>query len=234
MQPSQRVVTATASDINSRVLGPSRFFLLPAEVSSRYPLMVSGLSCPSCFTPPASCLRYSFQSSIMLVSSCERVRSRANADSRNARRQWRDFTLLLENPATLSNCDRFGTARRIELIENGFDVCFHGPHGDTQLQGDALVAATQHHVSQYVRFPGRQRWLLHPLRNSAGDQWTESDTTDAHRAQTVDQILKTATEQKITACSLLQCAANARFAVIVRQDYDSMAHRCGGHDESHT
>src|SRR5882724_2064686 len=126
MQPSQRVVTATASDINSRVLGPSRFFLLPAEVSSRYPLTVSGLSCPICFTPAASCLRYSFQSSIMLVSSCERVRFRAKADSRNARRQWRDLTLLLENPATLGNCDCFGTARRSELVQNGFDMCLHG------------------------------------------------------------------------------------------------------------
>src|SRR5882724_8021115 len=132
MQPSQRVVTATASDINSRILGPSRFFLLPAELSWIYPLTVSGLSCPICFTPAASCLRYSFQSSIMLVSSCERVRFRANAHSRNARRRWRNSTLLLEDPAALSNCDRFGTACRFELVENGFDMCFHGPHGDIQ------------------------------------------------------------------------------------------------------
>jgi hypothetical protein len=170
----------------------------------------------------------------MLVSSCERVWSRANAGSFNARRRWRNLTLLLEHPAALGNGDCFGTARSIELAEYGFDMRFHGPDSDIQLQGNALVAAPQHQLSQYVRFPGRQRSLFRPFRNATGDRRSECDTTGAHRAQAFEQILKTAAEQKVTAYSLLQCAANARFTLIVRQDYDSMAHPCGGREESHT
>src|SRR5580704_17087636 len=57
IQPSQRTVTATASAISSRIFAPSRSFFWPVALSSTYPLIVSGLSWPTSFTPTANCLR---------------------------------------------------------------------------------------------------------------------------------------------------------------------------------
>jgi hypothetical protein len=36
---------------------PSKFAFCPAALSAKYPLIISGLSWPTSFTPAASCLR---------------------------------------------------------------------------------------------------------------------------------------------------------------------------------
>jgi hypothetical protein len=90
--------------------------------------------------------------------------------------------LLLENPPALSNCGCLGPARRIQLVQNGFDMRFHGPDRHIQLYSNVLVAAPEHHVSQYVSLPARQGPVRHPLRNTTGDQRAYGQATGAHRA----------------------------------------------------
>src|SRR5882757_1207372 len=97
----------------------------------------------------------------------------ASDDSCHARYRWRIFTLVLEDPATLSNCDCLGSARRMQLVQNRFNMRFHGPDGDIQLHGNALVAASEHHLSKYVSFPVRESSLIHPLAYAPGDHWTQ-------------------------------------------------------------
>jgi hypothetical protein len=142
------------------------------------------------------------------------------------------FTLLLENPPALSNCDRFGAARRIQLVQNGFDMRFHGADGHIQSQGNGLVTESEHHLSQYFFFPRSQRSMVHPFGDALGDQRTYGHTSDAHRSQTIEQILNTAAEQQVTACSSLQRVADLRLAVTMRQNYDSMSPHCARRDQA--
>ena len=90
--------------------------------------------------------------------------------------------LLLENPPALSNCGCLGPARRIQLVENGFDMRFDGADGHIQRDSNMLVAAPDHHLSQYVFFPARQGSLRHALGNAGGDQRAYGQTTGVHRA----------------------------------------------------
>jgi hypothetical protein len=108
---------------------------------------------------------------------------------------------------------------------------FHGADGHIQSQSNALVTEPEHHLSQYFFFPWSQCSMLHPFGNALGDQRTYGYTSDEHRSQTIEQFLKTAAEQKVTACASLQRVADLRLAVTMRQNYDSMSHRSGRHDQ---
>lgn len=62
MQPSQRVVTATASEISSRVLASRWFVLSPALPKEAIPFMVSGDRPFSCTRRALTSFRVCFQS----------------------------------------------------------------------------------------------------------------------------------------------------------------------------
>jgi len=94
----------------------------------------------------------------------------------------------LENPPALSNRDRLSSAGRTQLLENGFDVRFHGSDRHSQLRGNSLVAEPEHHLSQDISFPCRQRLLLHPVGNATGDPRPQGQTTGVHRPQSGDQV----------------------------------------------
>src|SRR6267143_1954662 len=65
MQPSQRAVTATASEISSRTLGSSLPIFAAPSAIVRYPRTISGDAWPICWMVAINCFRYSSQSIIM-------------------------------------------------------------------------------------------------------------------------------------------------------------------------
>ncbi len=46
-----------------------------------------------------------------------------------------------------------------------------------------LVAHAEHHVTQNIAFPARQRLLLHPVGNPAGHQGAERDAAQVDGTQ---------------------------------------------------
>jgi hypothetical protein len=109
---------------------------------------------------------------------------------------------------------------------------FHGADGHIQSDGNALVTEPEHHLSQYFFFPWGQCPMVHPFGNALGDQRTYGHASGAHRSQTIEQLLNTAAEQKVTAYSSLQRVADHRLAVTMRQNYDSMSPHCARHDQA--
>jgi hypothetical protein len=104
-------------------------------------------------------------------------------------------------------------------------VCLHGTHGQCQFRCNRLVAHPEHHVTQDVGFAGRQRLLLHAVSYPAGNEGAYRDATHVHGSQPINQVLQAASQQQVTARSLLERMADLRLAVAVSQDHDSPAER---------
>jgi hypothetical protein len=134
----------------------------------------------------------------------------------------------------VGNRGRLCSAPGIQLLHNGFDVRFHGSDRQSELGGNELIAEPERQLPQNLFLPPGERSLLHPIGHAADDQRPHGHAASVDRAQAVDQILKTATEQHITAYTLLQCTANLPFAGVVRQNHDAMAARARGLDQPQT
>jgi hypothetical protein len=107
-------------------------------------------------------------------------------------------------------------------------VRLHGSHRHIQPCGNGLVAQTQHHLLQHVRFPYGQHLPFHPLGNAARDHGPDRDIPLMCRSQAVEEIAQAATEQQVTARTLLQRVADPCLTITMRQDHDTRNGSAGG------
>jgi len=113
-------------------------------------------------------------------------------------------------------------------------VRLHGSHRDNQPCGNGLVAQTQHHLLQNVRFPYGQHLPFHPLCNAARDQRPDRDVPLMRRSQAIEEVAQAATEQQVTTRTLLQRVADPCLAIAMRQDHDTRAGSAGGGNQPQT
>ena len=92
MQPSQRVVTATANEMSWRVFSPSFVVWEFAPLSVRYPFKVSGDSLPSSPTRAPISLCYWFQSMTMVSLLCPQLGRILGSDYTRGAREYGIFS----------------------------------------------------------------------------------------------------------------------------------------------
>jgi hypothetical protein len=110
----------------------------------------------------------------------------------------------------------------------------HSSHRHNQPRGNRLVAQTQHHLLQNVRFPYGQHLPFHPLGNAARDHRPDRNIPLMCRSQAIEEIAQAAPEQQVAACTLLQRVADPCLAIAMCQDHDTRNGSAGGGNQPQT
>jgi hypothetical protein len=113
-------------------------------------------------------------------------------------------------------------------------VRLHRSHRHDQPCGNGLVAQTQHHLLQNVRFPHGQHLPFHPLGNTARNHRPDRNIPLMRRSQAIEEIAQAATEQQVTAGTLLQRVTDPCLTIAVCQDHDTRNGSAGGGNQPQT
>src|ERR1700756_3633577 len=92
--------------------------------------------------------------------------------------------------------------------------------GQGELERNSLIAEPQHQLPEYTLLPRCQRLLSHIFSDTASHLGSERDATLKYRVNSVDQVIRSAAQQKVATRTALKCAADPGLAVAVRQNHE--------------